>query len=174
MTPHAARSLVCLLGFAASPAIVLAEGATLIYGNVSGWTVHTDPNQSYRCFAEALYQEGSSMRIGFNENSDLYLSITDPSWVGTVAGREYVLELQFDEEDSQSYRARGGDQPGTLTFVISSDARPAFLRDFQVRWSITAAHGTREPVMLSLGGSFNASVMLEDCQSSMAAVNARS
>jgi hypothetical protein len=174
MTRYPAHTKACLAVLAAVPAMTFAESSTLIYGNVSGWTVHTDPNQAYRCYAEALYDGGSSIRLGFNEQGELYLSIADSSWAGTVAGREYELELQFDELEPQRLTVRGGAENGTLSYVIPNDERPAFLKEIQVRWSISAVHGNNEPVLLSLGGSFNASMMLEDCQASMASVNARS
>jgi len=172
MTIRTAHTLACLAAMASVPSISVGESATLIYGNVSGWTVHTDPNQDYRCFAEALYEGGSSIRIGFNADSKLYLSITDSTWAGTVAGRQYELALQFDEETPATYKAVGADASG-LSVTVPDSQLTAFRKDFSMRYTVSAQHGDSEPVMLSLGGSYNATRMLEECQKLMAGVAER-
>ena len=70
-------ALLCL------PLFASADTGTLIYGNVSGWTVHTDPANNYRCFAEAEYEGGSTIRIGFESAAGgaLYLALSDTSWM---------------------------------------------------------------------------------------------
>ena len=174
MTIRTTHTVACLAVLAALPALSLGQSATLVYGNVSGWTIHTDPNADYRCFAEAQYEGGSSIRIGFNADANLYLSIADVSWTGTVAGRQYELALQFDEEGPATYRAVGAPEDSALSVTVPNSQRAAFRKDFATRYMVRAQYGDHEPVMLSLGGSYNATRMLEECQSSMANLAERS
>ena len=172
MTIRTARNLAVLATVAALPSLSIGQSATLIYGNVNGWTVHTDPNQDYRCYAEALYEGGSSIRIGFDANSQMYVSIIDSSWAGTVAGREYEIALQFDEESPATYRAVGVSDESGLSVTVPSSQRAQFREEFANRYMVSAHHGEHEPVMLSLGGSFRATRMLDECQTLMASVAA--
>lgn len=170
MTIRTAHTIACLATLAALPSLSVGQSATLVYGNVNGWTVHTDPNQDYRCFAEALYEGGSAIRIGFNANSELYVSITDSSWSGTVTGRQYEIALQFDEETPATYSAVGAAEGSALSVTLPNSQRAEFSKDFASRYMVSAHHGDREPVMLSLGGSYRATAMLEECQRLMASV----
>ena len=167
MTARRSLPNVVLAALGTLPVMAVGNAATLIYGNVSGWTVHTDPDQAYLCYAEALYEDESSIRIGFEpEDGSLYLVITDASWGRVSASRE--IELQFDEESPLSFaasRAAGGD---SVRIVIPEDRRATFLKDLKLRYVFNARYGETEPVMFSLGGSLNALRLLEECQASMA------
>jgi hypothetical protein len=172
MTISTAKKIACLATLAALPSLSAGQSATLVYGNVNGWTVHTDPSQNYRCFAEALYEGGSSIRIGFNADSELYLSITDSSWSGTVAGKQYDVALQFDEESPTTFRAVGAAESSGLSVIVPSNRLAEFRKEFATRYMVSAHYGNQEPVMLSLGGSFRATTMLDECQTLMASVAA--
>ena len=173
MTIRTACNLAVLATIAALPSLSLGQSATLIYGNVNGWTVHTDPNQDYRCYAEALYEGGSAIRIGFDADSQMYVSIIDSSWAGTVAGESYEVALQFDEETPATYSAVGVSEASGLSVTVPSVQRAQFRDDFANRYMVSAHHGDQEPVMLSLGGSSRATRMLDECQTLMASVAAR-
>lgn len=174
MTIRTARNLAILGTLAALPSLSLGQSATLIYGNVNGWTVHTDPNQDYRCFAEALYEGGSALRIGFDADSEMYVSIIDSSWSGTVAGEQYDVALQFDEESPATFSAVGVADDSGLSVTVPDGQRTQFLEDFANRYMVSAHRGDHEPVMLSLGGSLRATRMLDECQTLMASVAASS
>lgn len=172
MTIRTARNIAILATLAALPSLSMGQSATLIYGNVNGWTVHTDPKQDYRCYAEALYEGDSSIRIGFDANSELYVSIVDSSWSGTVAGRQYEVALQFDEESPATYSAVGATENSGLSVTVPNSQLTQFREEFANRYMVSAHHGDHEPVMLSLGGSFRATRMLDECQTLMASVAA--
>jgi len=165
-----AAGIVAALAF--SPAIVSA-GNTFVYGNVSSWTVRTDPEQSYRCFAEVLYEGGTSIRIGYNsEQGDLYLSVTDPAWSGIRTGSAQGTTISFDDEESVHFDGTGigmssGGTSAGVSVTIPQSARPAFLRDFMARHTMSIGLDGAEPLDLSLAGSQRATMLLDECQASM-------
>jgi hypothetical protein len=165
MTQSKAITAVLL---SAIPAISVASG-TLVYGNSSAWTVHTDPGHGYRCFAEAEYVGGSFMRIGYEsiESADLYLAIGDSAWRDIAEGQHYDLTLQFDEQESSTVTAIGLDSRDGFSIAIPATERTSFLESFKRGYSISVARSGQEPVMLGLGGTFGAVNMLAECQSEM-------
>jgi hypothetical protein len=150
------------------PALCGAAEA-LVYGNVSAWTVRTDPAHGYRCFAEAGYGGGSFMRVGYasNDASALYLEIGDSAWRNVASGESYALTLQFDEKAVAAVDGVGLDSRDGFRISIPAAARKSFLEDFGHGYSISVARDGQDPVMLSLGGTLGATKMLGECQSSM-------
>jgi hypothetical protein len=55
---------------------------------------------------------------------------------------------------------------------VPQSQRAEFREEFSNRYMVSAHHGDQEPVMLSLGGSYRATRMLEECQTLMANVAA--
>lgn len=162
------RTLIPAL--ASLPVVALADGATLIYGNTSGWTVHTDPSTGYHCFAEAQYEGGSSIRIGFEANDgNLYLVLGDSSWSAPPGESADALELQFDDQPPLSFEPTAADLDA-LRVTVADEDRAAFLEAFMASYSLNAQYGNHESIMLSLGGSTRATRMLQECQVTMARV----
>lgn len=152
------------------PLIALGEGGTLIYGNTSGWTVHTDPNAGYHCFAEAQYEGGSSIRVGMDgADGDLYLVLADRSWSSPGAESASGLELRFDDAAPLRFEAKSVDVD-SLKISIPDGDRAAFLQAFMASYTMNAQYGDSEVIMLSLGGSMRATRMLQECQTTMASV----
>lgn len=154
---------------AALPVMAFADGATLVYGNTSGWTVHTDPSTGYHCFAEAQYEGGSSIRIGFEANDgDLYLLLGDTSWSVRPGEAADALELQFDDQPPISFEPTATDD--ALRVTVADEDRASFLEAFMASYSMNAHYGSHDVIMLSLGGSMRATRMLQECQVTMARV----
>lgn len=157
----------------AGAALSATGGEGLVFGNVSGWTVFTDPAQAYRCFAEVQYEGGTLVGVGFDaSNAGLYLSVADPEWRGIAAGSEHLAHLRFDEEAEHTVDGRGvaqaDDRIGGIRLQIPAPQREAFLSDFIASHTLTITIEGRDPLDLSLAGSSRATAMLRDCRSSMA------
>lgn len=166
---RAARSTTLVVALICTPFAASASGKPLVYGNVSGWTVLTDPEHDYRCYAQAEYEGGSFVRVGFNSaDAALYLVVGGAAWEDADAGRDYELELSFDDEAARGYTGRAVSGGNGLRVVIPDGQRAAFLQDFMSRYSVSIGRGEDDPLTLSLGGSLNAVRMLEECQASMA------
>ena len=153
---------------------VVSASDTYIYGNVSGWTVRTDPAYEYRCFAEVQYEGGTLIRLGFN-NADalLYIVVADPNWGDITEDALQSAQLAFDDEPSSELY--NGGEPGSfagaiwgIRFSIPSETRESFVKDFMQRDSIRVTVANIEPLKLSLAGSYRANQLLEECQNSMA------
>jgi len=171
MKPEASISRLICAALMALPALASADGQTLVYGNVSGWTVRTDPAHGYRCFAEAQYEGDSSIRIGFDTaDGAMNFRLSDGSWTHGVSGNE--LSLQFDDGEPLRFEATVADG-NAVTVAIPADEQQSFIRSFTAGYSITAWFGGHEPIMLSLGGSSRATQLLSECETTMANVGAR-
>jgi hypothetical protein len=155
-------------GLAALPAVVGAAN-TFVFGNVSSWTVRTDPEHAYRCFAEVLYEGGTSIRIGYNNGEgSLYLSVTDPSWAGIRPGSKHEAAVLFDDAATFELAAMGIATESTgVNLTIPDVSRHAFLQDFMARHIMSVKVEGSRPLDLSLAGSHRATLMLEECQGSM-------
>jgi len=170
-------SAVLITALAASP--VVSAGDSLIYGNVSSWTVHTDPEHSYRCFTEVRYEGGTSIRIGYNTTAgDLYLSVSDASWGRMSPGSEQDMTISFDDTAQRQIAGNGiamgaRGESAAVSLAIPGQSRQSFLRDFMARHTMTVSIASAEAIDLSLAGSHRAALMLEECQVAMARVAAR-
>lgn len=151
----------------AQPAVAAAEGRTLVFGNVSGWAVHTDPATNFACFAEARYGGESSLRVGFGaDGSSLFLSIVDRAWAGAGAG-DHVFGIRFDDQEPVSFTSPVIEGDGSVSVSIADEQQQGFLAEFANSYTISVQLDDGEPIMLSLGGSQNATRMLQDCRVSM-------
>jgi hypothetical protein len=172
-------ALTCVVALTASP-MAIGAGNTYVYGNVSGWTVRTDPNHGYRCFTEARYEGDTLIRLGFNSaDSSLYVSVSVPAWSNVDEGGRQSAQLMFDNEIVLDISAvgmsigSGWEAPG-LRMTIPAETQESFIRDFMARHAITVTIGNIDPVELSLAGSHGATRLLQECQSSMARENQHS
>jgi hypothetical protein len=167
--------ILAAITFAALAAAPLSAGAgnTLVYGNVSAWTVRTDPAQAYRCFAEVQYVDGTSMRVGYNtEGGALYLEIADPAWSSLGTAKGLPVALTFDDETTfeLSGDALIVDEAAGLRGIhvrIPAASRESFVKNFVEKYAISLSVADQAPVELSLAASYRATIMLGDCQSSM-------
>ncbi len=169
----ARKTSAALLAALAGTALTASAANGLVYGNVSGWTVLTDPERSYRCFAEVQYEGGTLVRIGFNSaDGGLYVSFVDPALRGLAAGSEYVTMLGFDDQDTMRANgtalAQADRDSGGIHLAIPAANREPFIADFMARHTLTVTVDGREPLELSLAGSLRATAMLRDCQGSVA------
>lgn len=162
-----------VIGLAVLPVTVSAAN-TYVYGNVSSWTIRTDPAQSYRCFAEVQYIGGTSIRIGYNvDAAALYLRVTDPSWNRIRVDVEHEIEIGFDDGSSfelpgKSVESTPTEESGGVSITIPTASRQSFLQAFVARDTLTVSIEKSSPIELSLAGSARATRMLDECQASMA------
>lgn len=138
----------------------------LVYGNVSGWTITTDPQSGYVCSAEARYEGGSFLRIGYESTGDtsLVVMVSDPDWNALLTDASYSLELRFDTDNPQILTGTGLVDRGAYRIVVAAEHSDDFLQKVGHRYALSIGAVDREPVILSLGGSLAATRMLAECQ----------
>jgi hypothetical protein len=150
------------------PLLVAAEGRTLIFGNVTGWAVHTDPSRDFTCFAEARYEGNSWLRIGYaHAGSGAFLAISEPDLLSRVTAADSMVEITFDDADPVSFSLGDAEDSGAVLIDIADAQQSSFLYDFAHSYAIEVRVGDGEPLTLSLGGSVGAVKMLNECQLSM-------
>jgi len=145
---------------------------SLVFGNVSGWTVHTEPGDGYRCFAEAPYEGGTFLRIGFDSSDDsaVYLVFGNPAWAGISPGISYEFDLRFDDADAISVAGTASAESDGFRLVVPSATRQEFWDAFEKRHSVSIGRAGEEDLVLSLAGSRNALRMLEECKAAFSHV----
>lgn len=150
------------------PLVVAAQGRTLVFGNVSGWVIHTDPAKEFTCFAEARYEGDSWLRIGYaHAGSGGFLAISDPDWLAKLEASDSMVQIAFDDADPVSFSRSESQAGGAVSINLADAEQSGFMDDFSRSYSITVRVGDGEPLMLSLGGSMGAVRMLNECQVSM-------
>lgn len=170
----AVRVTMALLAAALAPVAASAQGNTIVFDNVGGWTVRTDPAREYRCFIEADYDNGSSMRAGFNsESGQFYITVADYRWDWIELGVPYVVSLQFDDEPAQEFEATGVVletdyiQPG-FELVLPQELEDSVVAQFMYLTEMQLRHGEDTELTLGLFGTQRAVESLEGCQIKMA------
>lgn len=169
------RKIALALMVPASVATLTANASDgLVFGNASGWTVYTEPAQSYRCSAEAKYEGGTLVRVGFDASGAPYLKVVDSEWAGVEAGSVHEARLSFDgqrEFTADGEALASSDQgSGGIRLVIPADAHETFVARFMASHTLTITIAEGNAIDLSLAGSRNAMRMLGDCRTSMTEV----
>ncbi|MGD8808491.1 MAG: hypothetical protein PVG24_02740 [Gammaproteobacteria bacterium] len=170
----AARVTLALVAAALAPVAATAQGNTIVFDNVGGWTVRTDPAREYRCFIEADYDNGSSVRAGFNTDSGrFYITVADYRWDWVELGAPYVVSLQFDDEPALEFDATGVVletdyiQPG-LELVLPQELEDGIVAQFMYLTEMQLRHADGAELTLGLFGTQRAVESLEGCQIKMA------
>lgn len=170
----ASRAAIALLAASLAPLTTVAQNNTIVFDSVGGWAVRTDPAREYRCFIEADYDNGSSVRAGFNsDDGHFYITVADYRWEWIELGVPYVVSLRFDDGPAQNFDAMGVvletqyAQPG-LQIDLPQELEESVVSQFMY---LTEMHLTSEAdagLTLGLFGTQRAVESLEGCQIAMA------
>lgn len=168
---RAALALVaCAVGTSASAA------DTFVYDIVGGWTVHTDRARNFTCFMQARFEGDSVIRLGYDMNGrGVQIFVADPAWSSISPDTTYSAEISFGDETAWQGEATGvtlDEDSGlrALSFAVDAGRAQGLKDQLMRRYSVSVAYDGREPVTLSLGGSYRAGLKLDECQESMAEV----
>jgi len=159
-----------MLAFSAA----VATDDTFVYETVGGWTVRTDRARNYDCFAEAVYEDGTLFRIGVDSmGTGSSILVADPTWESIDPGSKHSFVISFDTMGSWNFVATGltinaaDGLTGAYVEIPPAD-RTAIVEQFMLAAGVEFSLGTREPVSLSLSGSYRATEIAAECQSAMA------
>ena len=173
-TTSKTRVLGAVIALVVVPLAGTADADTLVYDNVRGWTIRTDLDQEFRCFAEAEYDSGTVIQAGFNTpDGSFYLSVADYMLASVDTGSAYVVQLSFDDEESASYDAGGFTLDGEFAMqgvriAVDGAVEDQLLADLIWKRTFSLEVPGAEPLTLSLAGSKLALDSLDDCRVEMA------
>jgi hypothetical protein len=174
MNAHTSLGTILLAALAASaPFAASAQENTYLYETVSAWSIRSDADRGYRCYAEAEYFNGAVIRAGFNsEDGSFYMTVGEYSWDWIENGAAYDVEVGFDDGTKGQFRAIGTVVEGDYTYhslrVQVPDAQePQFIKQFMDRREMSIARGDETLLTLGLGGTRRATRTLGECQIAM-------
>lgn len=104
-------------------------------------------------------------RYSMQGDSGLYFSVNNPKWKSLKHGQEYLIDLQFGDNDPWSLNAMGVVEDDDVTrslLVSSSDEK--FLEEFETSDTVKVAYDDKEIADLSLKGVAKAVSEMNACQ----------
>lgn len=147
----------------------LADQASL-WKNVGGWEIRVDNTLGYGCFALAIYDGGTALRIGIDPSSDYngYILLGNPKWKSLEPGKDYDLKIQFDKETPWTAVAKAVQfDDGGLVMLHASFDKGAVLKEFSKKHQVAFYYNDSLIDRLRLKGSALATRELIRCQMSM-------
>jgi hypothetical protein len=122
------------------------------YSEAGGWTVAVDPTLGNGCLLTSDYEDGSTVRIGFDRNAgNGYVASFNDGWTDVVAGDVYDVTFFLDAEQYDG-KANGiylNDVPGVWITFDSVE----FLADLAARQTMSLMHDGEEVMVIDLAGS---------------------
>lgn len=151
-------------------AVVVALGAGMAVaqdlvtvGEVGAWTIYVDPTVGNGCLINAVFEDGSDVRIGFDAAAGTgYMIAANAAWAGIEEGTEYPIGLDLDGE---VYEGKGvgivlDDVPGVDIPFDTID----FLMDVAAKQTLTLSNEDGPVMSIDLTDSDTALQQAIDCQ----------
>lgn len=148
---------------AAMPAVA---GELDYYDSESGWDILIDPSLGDGCLIQAMYQDGSLVRIGFDRDQGVgYVTAFNSAWGDIEEGAVYPVLFALDgvEYDGEAIGIWLNDVPGA---DIEFD-NPDFLFDIAAKYTMTLYNEYGEVMAIDLAGSYRALEVALECQDEM-------
>lgn len=141
---------------------VVAADDTIAYDSVGWWTIGVDKTLGYSCFAVAEYEDHSFLRVQWRSSYEDFLFIVgDPRWRSLEDGREYRIDIQFDDFEPWS----GDATAGTLQIKILTIPIPVqFVQEFRRAEVMDIFFRQSSIGSFLLDGSAKALTVLAECQ----------
>lgn len=162
MRSHKVLAMV-LAACVATPAI--AEELVSV-GHVGVWEILVDPTVGNGCLINAVFEDGSDVRIGFDREAGTgYLLAMNEAWQGIEEGATYPVQMDVD---GQVYNGEAtgiyiDGMPGADIPFDSID----FLMDIAARNTLTLSNAEGPVMSIDLTDSDNALAEAIACQEQM-------
>lgn len=133
------------------------------YDTVGVWDILVDPTIANGCLINAVFEDGSDVRIGFdNEAGTGYLLAMNTAWDGIEEGTEYPITIDVD---GSSYQGHGtgiyiDDMPGVDIVFDTVD----FLMDVATKQTLTLSNESGPVMSIDLTDSHAALEAAIACQ----------
>ena len=154
--------------FVAVSALALSAGAVLAqdlvpYSEAGGWDVAVDPTMGNGCLLTTDFDDGSTVRIGFDRTAgNGYVAAFNDGWGDIIDGQEYPVSFMLDDQqyDGTALGIHLDDVPGALIHFDSVD----FLVDLAARNTLSLSHDGTEVMVIDLSGTDDAITETIACQ----------
>lgn len=152
--------------FAAGLALLSTAAAAqelVPYSEAGGWTVSVDPTVGNGCLLSSEFEDGSSVRIGFDRNAgNGYVAASNAAWGDITDGTQYPISFLLDEEkyDGNATGIHLDDLPGVMVTFDSLD----FLTDLAARNVMVLQSEGTDVMSIDLSGSDEAIAETIACQ----------
>jgi len=134
-----------------------------VWGEAGGWDVLIDPTLGDGCLIQAAYQDGSTVRIGFDRNEGAgYVTAFNEAWGEIEEGTVYPVSFELDGASYEG-EAKGiylEDVPGADIYFTNPD----FLFDIAAKNTMTIFNGDSMVLQIDLGGTMVGLEAAIECQ----------
>jgi hypothetical protein len=144
---------------------MVARKDTEVWQKVSHWSVMVDYTLGGGCFITSAFEDGTLFRIGLDRRDDLtsYVLLANADWRSLSEGKDYGIELRFDDEEPWSATAKAIklDKKTALSISFSDNS---FWGEFAAAQQLAIKRGERKVTTLSLDQSRRAVDSMIACQ----------
>lgn len=141
-----------------------AFGQDLIsWGEAGGWAVAVDPTLGNGCLLTSDFEDGSTVRIGFDRLAgNGYVAAFNEAWGDIEAGATYPVTFMLDDQqyDGEATGMFLGELPGAVITFDNVD----FLADLALRNTMVLSNDGGEIMAIDLAGSDAAIEQTIACQ----------
>jgi len=137
---------------------------TAKWGQVEGWRIAVDRSVGNGCFASQQYEDGTSIRIGFDlQKKSIYFMLGNATWKSLEAGKIYQMRFVFDDQRSFNGELTGL-RLGDVVFLDHSDVSLDFAKAFMERSVMRVFYQGTRITSLSLKNTYAAVTEVANCQ----------
>lgn len=143
---------------------------TFVYAREEPWEIRVDTTVDGGCFVIAGYPDGTSIRLGFDRRNDnAMLLIGNSNWKSLEAGKNYALDLKFDDDSPWEAKADAFMLDPTLAtpFLRVTFTEEKFILDFATKLSLAVIWNKKQIGKYRLNGSAKAIDKMLECQEKM-------
>lgn len=143
-----------------------AQDELVTYDTVGVWDILVDPTVDNGCLINAVFEDGSDVRIGFeNKGASGYLLAMNEAWDGIEDGTEYPIKIDVD---GSAYEGTGtgihiNDLPGVDISFDTAD----LLLDIATKNTLTLSNDSGPVMAIDLADShaaLEAAIACQDAQ----------
>ena len=148
--------------------LALVSGAAMAqdlvpYSEAGGYAVMIDPTLGNGCFLTSDFEDGSTVRIGFDRTAGKgYVATFNAGWGEIVDGQQYPVTFMLDDQqyDGTATGIHLSEVPGALIYFDSVD----FLKDLAERTTLSLSSEGEEVMVIDLSGTDEAITETIACQ----------
>lgn len=158
-------------GTICGPVIAIAANA-IPYKTVNGWDILMDQTMGNACYVTTAYEGGTILRLGFDftgPKGRFYLALGNANWKSLEAGKDYPIEIRFDNQPVWTATARGVNFADINWLHVTTEDLN-FPQEFSRKLGMRVSFQGRQIAGLRLKGSARAIDEMLTCQQTVNSV----